>query len=637
MELKDLVKIGTPLLGSILGGPPGLAAGATSLVIKTLGLSSNSSLQDIAKEIQTNPDAAFKLRELEVKYQQYLSSVRLQMDQAEYADRASARSREVEITKATGKKDWYPSALGTFVVLAFTLIICVLILAPPKKDDPNQSVINVLIGALAAGYSTVLGYYFGSSAGSRGKDESIAAAAFASNSSQSLRAPLHLSSQEKEAEEKETTKKEAAKKETDKKETEERFGLMPPEVAQLNHHYEGCILKAYPDPASGDKPITIGWGSTFHKDGSPIRMGEEITQIQADELYDYNCYHKFWKVLEATIPHWQSMSSKHRAALCSFAYNNGARFYGDGEHDTIDRCLRDRRWEQVPGAMMMYRNPGENVEVGLGRRRRAEGLVWIGFEPSKACEQAELEINTPTDCESLEQQLKANPPDMVTIEQGQVVPPSPRPNLLGIWMPPLGVTDFTIPVKHYTQNNNMGGRGYRECFKTSCTMLADHVTNGKLSKLQKEQGLSEPEDVYQSYMDGDTTDYTTHERALKELGIDAYFTNTASIADVEKSLDLGIPVPIGVKYKPDTEGGGGHWVLVNGRGPSGWDVLCPYGIRDGATDTWLQIFQTEAEAKQDSFSRRLLKAIFTDLGDENGYALFVTAVNGISTGVFRQL
>jgi len=77
--------------------------------------------------------------------------------------------------------------------------------------------------------------------------------------------------------------------------------------------------------------------------------------------------------------------------------------------------------------------------------------------------------------------------------------------------------------------------------------------------------------------------------------------------------------------------------LVNGRGPSGWDVLCPYGIRDGATDTWLQIFQTEAEAKQDSFSRRLLKAIFTDLGDENGYALFVTAVNGISTGVFRQL
>jgi len=186
---------------------------------------------------------------------------------------------------------------------------------------------------------------------------------------------------------------------------------MPPEVAQLNHRFEGCRLEAYPDPASGAEPITIGWGSTFHKDGSPIHIGEKITQAQADELYDYNCYHKFWKVLEAKIPNWQSMSSRQRAALCSFAYNNGPEFYGDGEHETIDRYLRDKAlWNQVPGAMMMYRNPGEDVEVGLGRRRRAEGLVWIGGDPSTAYEKACREINTPADCERLEQQLKNTPP-----------------------------------------------------------------------------------------------------------------------------------------------------------------------------------------------------------------------------------
>jgi hypothetical protein len=192
-------------------------------------------------------------------------------------------------------------------------------------------------------------------------------------------------------------------------------------------------------------------------------------------------------------------------------------------------------------------------------------------------------------------------------------------------------------VKHYTQCDNSGGRGARECFKTSCTMLADYVTNGKLSKMQKDKGFPEPEDVYQSFMDGDTTVATVHVRALKKLGIEAYFTQTASIKDVESSLDCGIPVPIGVKYKPDAPGGGGHWVLVNGRGPKGWDVLCPYGIRNGSTDVWIQIFQREADAKADSFSLGLLKAIFTDLGPENGYAIFVTAVNGIPTGVKTEL
>ncbi len=181
---------------------------------------------------------------------------------------------------------------------------------------------------------------------------------------------------------------------------------LPPEVAQLTHHYEGCRLQAYPDPRTGGEPITIGWGSTFYEDGSPVRLGDVITQAQADALYEHNCREKFWKVLEATIPFWAEMGDRQRAALCSFAYNNGAHFFGDGHHDTLDRHLRERRWEAVPGALMMYRNPGERVEVGLGRRRRAEGLVWSGMEPAAACAQAEREIGTPADCEAWEQRLK---------------------------------------------------------------------------------------------------------------------------------------------------------------------------------------------------------------------------------------
>ncbi len=180
--LNQLVTIGAPLLGSVLGGPPGLALGAVSLVKQALGLPNDSSVEAVANEIQTHPDVAIKLKELEANYQQYLISIRLQMDQAEYADRASARSREVEITKATGKKDWYSSALGAFVVASFTAVLVMLFLKPyiqptnanSENDQATTSLINILVGSLTAGYSTVLAYYFGSSSGSRSKDNTIA-------------------------------------------------------------------------------------------------------------------------------------------------------------------------------------------------------------------------------------------------------------------------------------------------------------------------------------------------------------------------------------------------------------------------------------------------------------------------------
>ncbi|MEL7510337.1 MAG: peptidoglycan-binding protein [Cyanobacteria bacterium J06554_1] len=208
----------------------------------------------------------------------------------------------------------------------------------------------------------------------------------------------------------------------------------------------------------------------------------------------------------------------------------------------------------------------------------------------------------------------------------------PKKNPLGLWMPSPDADAFTLPVNHYAQIDNSGGEGPRECFMTSCTMLADYITNGRLSRERKEKRFDEPEDAYFQYMDGDTTISSVHERALKKMGIDAYFSDRASIQDVESALYCGIPVPIGTQYKAS-----GHWVVVNGRGPKGWDILCPNGIRDGKSSNWIQRFQNESQAKQDSFSWRLLEAVFTDLGPEKGYAIFVTAVNGVPTGVKKGM
>lgn len=144
---------------------------------------------------------------------------------------------------------------------------------------------------------------------------------------------------------------------------------------KLIKEFEGCHLNAYPDPLSGGLPITIGWGSTRKKDGSPFKLGESITQQEADELLISQCKNQFLPALRK-IPHWNEMSDGKRGALLSFAYNLGAGFYGGDNFNTITKRLKNKEWDLVPDALYLYRNPGSNVEAGLARRRKAEGDAW---------------------------------------------------------------------------------------------------------------------------------------------------------------------------------------------------------------------------------------------------------------------
>lgn len=147
-----------------------------------------------------------------------------------------------------------------------------------------------------------------------------------------------------------------------------------PGVALIKE-FEGCHLKAYYDPLTGGLPITIGWGSTRRMDGSRFMIGNTITQKEADELLMYQLEKDYLPPLEK-IPYWSEMNEKQQGALLSFAYNLGANFYGSSGFNTITRVLREKKWDEVPAALELYRNPGTNVEAGLLRRRKAEGALW---------------------------------------------------------------------------------------------------------------------------------------------------------------------------------------------------------------------------------------------------------------------
>lgn len=87
---------------------------------------------------------------------------------------ANARSRELELTKTLGKKDTTHTVLAYIGVTAPILILFyLLVFGFPPLDKEIALMIGTLIGYLFSEYKTIFGYFFGSSTGSKAKQNVI--------------------------------------------------------------------------------------------------------------------------------------------------------------------------------------------------------------------------------------------------------------------------------------------------------------------------------------------------------------------------------------------------------------------------------------------------------------------------------
>ena len=152
----------------------------------------------------------------------------------------------------------------------------------------------------------------------------------------------------------------------------------------LIKEFEGFRDQAYPDPASGGDPWTIGYGFT-RIDNKPVVPGQSISKSAADQLLG-EMLAAMANRYSTKIPYWNEMDDKQQSCLLSFGWNLGENFYGDesGFH-TITQCLRNKDWPKVPEALLLYCMPGTAVHAGLLRRRNAEADLWkrgLGASPS---------------------------------------------------------------------------------------------------------------------------------------------------------------------------------------------------------------------------------------------------------------
>lgn len=137
---------------------------------------------------------------------------------------------------------------------------------------------------------------------------------------------------------------------------------------KLTKESEGCKLSAYPDPASGGDPWTIGWGST----GPGIKKGVTWTQAQADERLV-----KDLKIISDWImAHAPFTTQNQLDALSDFAYNVG-----------IGKLSTSTLWRKH-----IARNPKGAAEE-FPKWRFASGKVIGGLVTRRAKEKALYESN----------------------------------------------------------------------------------------------------------------------------------------------------------------------------------------------------------------------------------------------------
>ena len=137
---------------------------------------------------------------------------------------------------------------------------------------------------------------------------------------------------------------------------------------------EGCAKKlsngnfeAYPDPATGNDPWTIGYGST----GKDIHKGLVWSQQQCDSRFDEDAI-RFSASLCAVLGNCKTNQNQFDA-MASFAYNLGM---GSLKGSTL---LNKHKAGDYAGAkleFLKWDKAGGHVMAGLHTRRIAESILY---------------------------------------------------------------------------------------------------------------------------------------------------------------------------------------------------------------------------------------------------------------------
>jgi hypothetical protein len=162
-KLLDLVRTVAPSIASAVGGP--LAGMATKAISEALlGKPDGSEEELLQAAARATPEQLLALKRAEQSFAVQMRELDIDLERIAVADRDSARNREVKT------KDWTPKVLAALITLGYFGALFYMLRNGLPQHGGSEAML-VMLGTLGTAWGGVVAYYFGSSAGSRAKDE----------------------------------------------------------------------------------------------------------------------------------------------------------------------------------------------------------------------------------------------------------------------------------------------------------------------------------------------------------------------------------------------------------------------------------------------------------------------------------
>jgi lysozyme len=149
-------------------------------------------------------------------------------------------------------------------------------------------------------------------------------------------------------------------------------GLMASE-----HYTDTAII-----PTKNDRP-TVGFGSTFHSDGAPVRMGDTITPVRAVQLAAAHLS-KEELAFRASLPGVALHQAEYDLYI-DWTYQYGM---GAWRSSSMRRELLAGRYAQACGALLLYKRSG-GYDCSKPGNKVCAGVWTRQLERHKKCMEAQ--------------------------------------------------------------------------------------------------------------------------------------------------------------------------------------------------------------------------------------------------------
>lgn len=142
--------------------------------------------------------------------------------------------------------------------------------------------------------------------------------------------------------------------------------------------WEGLRLIAYPDPATGGEPYTIGYGHTYSAGPPKVKPGMRITGVEASAILksDLGVFERGVSDLLKRNP-----TQAQFDAMVSLAYNIGL---GNYKKSTVLRKFNEGDFSGAADAFMLFVKANKKVMQGLVNRRSDERDLFLIGSGKKA-------------------------------------------------------------------------------------------------------------------------------------------------------------------------------------------------------------------------------------------------------------